>query len=442
VTATCALALLGLTWSTGPVAIASTDSQATSRLAAATVYCTRHRRPKGCVDIPKRAKRPRGVDQQGSKALTPKDVVNGGGLGGGPGADLAAVEWARSQRGLSRWAWRCERFVEEAFGTRGEFPTAAAAAAAMPLTRGSVKKAPPGALVYFRADSVNRGYGHVGISLGDGRVISALSTVTVTDVPKSRYWRELYQGWAEAPKTWPGRIPPPPGPTLVDPDVGVRITAPAPTQTVSGTIELTASATNAGGVAFDAYYATDPTDPDTRTWVHLGTARQNGSYWTFSWDTARLPDQGNGPWGTVNLAAVALNARGGRTGTRDYRRVTIDNGTGSLVTPQPTASPSPTPTPPPGPTRPETTGGWVNTWTDYRSAGGDQGESIPPFTTVDVGCRVEGFAVESGNTWWYRLAAPPNNDRFFASADGFYNNGQTSGSLVGTPFVDDAVPLC
>ena len=30
----------------------------------------------------------------------------------------------------------------------------------------------------------------------------------------------------------------------------------------------------------------------------------------------------------------------------------------------------------------------------------------------------------------------------YASADAFYNNGHTSGSLTGTPFVDNNVPNC
>ena len=36
----------------------------------------------------------------------------------------------------------------------------------------------------------------------------------------------------------------------------------------------------------------------------------------------------------------------------------------------------------------------------------------------------------------------PWNDSYYASADAFYNNGQTSGSLNGTPFVDPSVPVC
>jgi hypothetical protein len=55
---------------------------------------------------------------------------------------------------------------------------------------------------------------------------------------------------------------------------------------------------------------------------------------------------------------------------------------------------------------------------------------------------VTGFRVANGNTWWYRIAQSPWNDNYYVSADAFYNNGQTSGSLAGTPWVDPAVPNC
>jgi hypothetical protein len=381
-------------------------------------YCTRHRHPHGCIAVPTSAKRPRKVSQQGPKALTPSDVVNGGGLGGGPGNHRdTALSWARTQRNLKRWAWHCERFVEEAYGTRGAFSTAAAAA-------------PPGSLVYFAADSYNQRYGHVGLSMGRGKVISALTRVTITDVTRSPYWRHLYLGWADAPKAWPGRIPPPPGPTTTDPATTVRFTAPAFGQTVSGTVALMATAGYAGGVAFDAYYAADPRDPTTRGWHSLGAATPQGDSWTLDWNTASTPDQGYGPWGTVTVAVTALDARGQRTGTRDYR------------TPPAVTAPPATGTPEPITTYPETTGGSTNTWTNYTNAGGTHGETIPANTTVQITCRLPGLQVDDGNTWWYRIATSPWNNAYHASADAFYNNGQTTGSLHGTPFFDPVVPTC
>ncbi len=90
----------------------------------------------------------------------------------------------------------------------------------------------------------------------------------------------------------------------------------------------------------------------------------------------------------------------------------------------------------------ETTGGVTHTWTNYTNAGGTQGPSIPSFDTVQIACRLTGFKVADGNTWWYQIASSPWNDTFYASADAFYNNGATSGPLKGTPFVDPNVPIC
>jgi hypothetical protein len=104
--------------------------------------------------------------------------------------------------------------------------------------------------------------------------------------------------------------------------------------------------------------------------------------------------------------------------------------------------PAPSPSPAPAPTYAETTGGVVHTWTNYTNAGGNQGPSITSNATVQIACKVTGFAVADGNTWWYRIASAPWSGVYYASADAFYNNGQISGSLLGTPYVDPAVPNC
>lgn len=61
---------------------------------------------------------------------------------------------------------------------------------------------------------------------------------------------------------------------------------------------------------------------------------------------------------------------------------------------------------------------------------------------MQIACKLTGFRVAEGNTWWYQVALSPWSNSYYASADAFYNNGQTSGSLNGTPFVDNAVPDC
>lgn len=114
----------------------------------------------------------------------------------------------------------------------------------------------------------------------------------------------------------------------------------------------------------------------------------------------------------------------------------------SSTTPVTTPPPPQTSPPPPPPSWNETVGGNANTWTNYTNAGGTQGPTIPARTTVQISCKVTGFRVQDGNTWWYRIHSSPWNDQFYVSADAFYNNGQTSGSLIGTPFVDPAVANC
>ena len=109
--------------------------------------------------------------------------------------------------------------------------------------------------------------------------------------------------------------------------------------------------------------------------------------------------------------------------------------------PQPTTPPPSTPLPPPV-TYSETTGGQAHTWTNYTNAGGTEGPTIPAYTSVQIACKVQGFQVQDGNRWWYRIASGPWNDIYYVSADAFYNNGQTSGSLHGTPWVDNNVRDC
>jgi hypothetical protein len=105
--------------------------------------------------------------------------------------------------------------------------------------------------------------------------------------------------------------------------------------------------------------------------------------------------------------------------------------------------PPPAPVPAPAaPTWAETTGGVAHTWTDPASAGGVEGPSIGGGQTVRIACRLQGFRVADGNAWWYRIASAPWSGRYYVSADAFYNDGATSGSLHGTPFVDAAVHGC
>jgi hypothetical protein len=135
--------------------------------------------------------------------------------------------------------------------------------------------------------------------------------------------------------------------------------------------------------------------------------------------------------GTSPSGQTAPDSAAGRSGS---------HGTTSGSTPGP--APSAQSSAPPSATYSETVGGPAHTWTDYSDAGGTEGKTIPAFQTVQVTCRVQGFAVADGDTWWYRIASSPWDDTFYASADAFYNNGQTLGTLLGTPPVDPKVPVC
>lgn len=95
-----------------------------------------------------------------------------------------------------------------------------------------------------------------------------------------------------------------------------------------------------------------------------------------------------------------------------------------------------------GSTYAETVGGLAHTWTNPSNAGGTEGPVIQSGSTVQIACVVQGFRVQDGNTNWYRIDQSPWSNQYYVSADAFYNNGATSGSLSNTPFVDNAVPDC
>lgn len=101
--------------------------------------------------------------------------------------------------------YRCEEWVEvvqEDCGLpRVRYSDANADADSAPLNDGH---APAGALVFFQGTGWSQ-YGHVGISLGDGRTISALSTVRVTEA-----WQDAagYRGWR-----YPAGVGPTPAPS-------------------------------------------------------------------------------------------------------------------------------------------------------------------------------------------------------------------------------------
>jgi hypothetical protein len=131
----------------------------------------------------------------------------------GPKAQKA-VEWAKSMLGRQDWNNLCERFVEEAYGTRGIYPTAKDAGNAIVTHKGrsSLDSAPPGALLYFAADETNDWAGHAAIYLGKGQMISARPNGVKIESMDTPYNKERYIGWGDAPSRFPGLEGPAPAP--------------------------------------------------------------------------------------------------------------------------------------------------------------------------------------------------------------------------------------
>ncbi len=126
--------------------------------------------------------------------------------------------------------------------------------------------------------------------------------------------------------------PPPPPPTSTPTVQWANLT---PGATIAGVVSLAAKASDATGVSFDAYYATDPANINTVGWHHLGAGTSTGNgEWAFSWNTTTVPNQGNVGWGTVNVEATAVTSSG-PSGAHDYRRVTVNNTT-PIIPPPPT----------------------------------------------------------------------------------------------------------
>jgi hypothetical protein len=233
--------------------------------------------------------------------------------------------------------------------------------------------------------------------------------------------------------------PPAPAPSQQDADTAApapTIVSPAPS-TTSGPVPAGAIAETVGGVTHtwtDHDSAGGSQGPSIQTGQTVGVACKipgfrvaDGNTWWYMIASS--------PWNSAYFASADAFYNNGQT-------------SGSLVgTPWfdpavPDCASATPPPPPPAPTWTETVGGNANTWTNYANAGGTQGPTIPAFNSVQIACKLTGFRVADGNTWWYRIASSPWNGAFYVSADAFYNNGQTSGSLHGTPFVDPAVGNC
>lgn len=297
------------------------DAQAKRR---SKQYCKPPSYPIGCIWVPREAHRDRRIAPQDKPAVAPPRVVSGGGEGGGEGVrELGALDWANGFTGSDAWAYRSERFVEAAYAVSGRFATPRVARRHLHLATGSPKRAPKGTLMLFAADSANRGLGHIGLSLGDGRMLSALDVVRDTNVAGSRYWSNIYLGWSRAPRAWRGRIPLPFDLTEPAGTETAAILAPAFDAPLTGVVRLEASTSPGNGLAFAAFYSDDPLRGIAASWHHLGRATASGDTQVLDWDTTAVPAQGSARLGTVTLAAIVVDAGGNQLGVGDYRRVDV-----------------------------------------------------------------------------------------------------------------------
>lgn len=139
----------------------------------------------------------------GTKYWIASALVNGNPPSSSIRAKDRAIAWAINQYGSTAYNGYCEAFVETAYGTGYIYPSAIADSNAN-NTYGSLSTAPIGSLIFFKADSSNQNYGHVGIYIGQNTMISGLSTVQTTNIPNSSYWTGLYSGWGNPPSGWNG----------------------------------------------------------------------------------------------------------------------------------------------------------------------------------------------------------------------------------------------
>jgi hypothetical protein len=114
-----------------------------------------------------------------------------------------AIAWAIDAQGRTDYNGYCQMFVENAYGTSGQYASAIAASNSL-NTGGSLGSAPIGALVFFAPAADNWYYGHVGIYIGQNTMINGRQTVTADNIAASSYFTSRYTGWGYAPSSWPG----------------------------------------------------------------------------------------------------------------------------------------------------------------------------------------------------------------------------------------------
>ena len=133
-----------------------------------------------------------------------------------------AVNWAEGKEGNEDWKNLCLRFVSQAYGlgentnsktTKWKFPNDAISKLGHKFYSAESSWNPPrGALIFFSGQGSKDGVnyekcGHIGIYLGNGKVVHAYGTVRIQNLTGSRGVEKLsyigfYIGWAYPPAEW------------------------------------------------------------------------------------------------------------------------------------------------------------------------------------------------------------------------------------------------
>jgi cell wall-associated NlpC family hydrolase len=113
-----------------------------------------------------------------------------------------AIHWAMHRRGSHAWDHHCLKFVSDAY-QRGagavvrRFDTAKLAATALHASANKSLNAPRGAYVFYDSKPGHGNPGHVGISLGGGKMINSYGSSPVQILPIKLSMH--YIGWAAPP---------------------------------------------------------------------------------------------------------------------------------------------------------------------------------------------------------------------------------------------------
>jgi hypothetical protein len=124
--------------------------------------------------------------------------------GGAPERQAIAAAWALSNLGSKAYYDACQRFIEQAYGTGGQYRSAAQAGTQLVKTANPAE-ADVGDLVFFRPDPSNGMAGHAAIYLGNGEMVGATYGGVTRDRIDSPYWSKLLLGFGDPPNAWQGR---------------------------------------------------------------------------------------------------------------------------------------------------------------------------------------------------------------------------------------------